>query len=193
MDTDLAPGRQAALTFTALNWNIWQTVAAMTTSDADAVDEASDVAHVASAAGHEDVSRILRVAVRDDEQTGTDYDGDEDGLIEIASLAQLNAVRWDLDGNGFGFSATTSAAYRAAFPGAAAGMGCPDGGDSDDAPDACAGYELTRDLDLRHRRRRFHVGGDERHGDERRRRRVPQRRQRLVADRHPRRALQHDV
>ena len=29
-----------------------------------------------------------------------DYDEDNDGLIEIKTLAQLNAMRWDLDGNG---------------------------------------------------------------------------------------------
>ena len=31
---------------------------------------------------------------------GTDYDADADGLIEISSLAQLNAMRWDIDGDG---------------------------------------------------------------------------------------------
>ena len=29
-----------------------------------------------------------------------DYDTDDDGLISISCLAQLNAIRWDLDGNG---------------------------------------------------------------------------------------------
>ena len=29
-----------------------------------------------------------------------DYDLDDDGLIEVGNLAQLNAVRWDLDGDG---------------------------------------------------------------------------------------------
>ena len=36
----------------------------------------------------------------------TDYDTDDDGLIEIASLVQLNAVRYDLDGNGAADSLT---------------------------------------------------------------------------------------
>ena len=36
-----------------------------------------------------------------DTKTSTgDYDADNDGLIEISNLAQLNAVRWDLDGDG---------------------------------------------------------------------------------------------
>ena len=29
-----------------------------------------------------------------------DYDRDDDGLIEVSNLAQLNAIRRDLDGNG---------------------------------------------------------------------------------------------
>ena len=68
-----------------------------------------------------------------------DYDEDNDGYIEIDSLAQLNAVRHDIDGNGDPTSdgATT---YAAAFPGADDGMGCPD--------NHCAGYELTRSLDF---------------------------------------------
>ena len=65
-----------------------------------------------------------------------DYDLDDDGLIEIVDLAQLHALRWDLDGDG----SSTDAGYAAAYPGAAAGMGCP--------ADGCEGYELTADLDF---------------------------------------------
>ena len=64
-----------------------------------------------------------------------DYDADDDGLIEVANLAQLHAIRWDLDGNGFG----TDPGYAAAFPNAPPGMGCLTG---------CTGYELTADLDF---------------------------------------------
>ena len=68
--------------------------------------------------------------------TGTgDYDADKDGLIEITNLAQLDAIRWDLDGDG----ASHVARYMAAFPDAMPGMGCPDG---------CIGYELIGDLDF---------------------------------------------
>ena len=28
--------------------------------------------------------------------TRTDYDTDNDGLIDVSNLAQLNAIRWDL-------------------------------------------------------------------------------------------------
>ena len=65
-----------------------------------------------------------------------DYDADGDGLIEVANLAQLHAIRLDLDGDG----ASENAGYSDAFPDAAAGMGCPDSG--------CSGYELAADLDF---------------------------------------------
>ena len=72
--------------------------------------------------------------------TTTDYDTDNDGLIDINTLAQLNAVRHDLNGNGD----ATHADYIAAFPNrdatATGRMGCPSG--------ACKGYELMRDLDF---------------------------------------------
>ena len=73
-------------------------------------------------------------------QTTVDYDTDDDGLIEISTPQQLNAVRRDLNGNGD----ATHADYVAAFPqrqtGATDRMGCPSG--------TCTGYELTADLDL---------------------------------------------
>ena len=73
-----------------------------------------------------------------------DYDADNDGLIEIKSLAQLNAVRWDLDGDGTA-AAGHDIDYLGAFPVPMAGMGCPavvgeSGG--------CQGYELAADLDF---------------------------------------------
>ena len=57
-------------------------------------------------------------------QETVDYDADDDGLIEVSSLAQLNAIRWDLDGDG----STTDTGYAAAFPNAVTGMGCPSAG-----------------------------------------------------------------
>ena len=68
-----------------------------------------------------------------------DYDADDDGLIEIATLAQLDAVRHDLDGDGAP-TETGATAYAAAFPDPISGMGCPAAG--------CAGYELVADLDV---------------------------------------------
>ena len=69
------------------------------------------------------------------------YDTDGDRLIEISSLAQLNAVRWDLNGNGAADKASDNANYAAAFPVAEDGSVCPAGTD-------CAGYELTVNLDF---------------------------------------------
>ncbi len=68
-----------------------------------------------------------------------DYDGDDDGLIEVSCLPQLDAIRWDAEGDGNAIVAEADS-YAAAFPGAVAGMGCPQGG--------CKGYELTADLDF---------------------------------------------
>ena len=79
-----------------------------------------------------------------------DYDRDDDGLIEITNLDRLNAVRWDQNGNAV--RDTTSAAdwkrYNAAFPNAAASLGCPDTDDADTDPGPCKGFELAADLDF---------------------------------------------
>ena len=78
---------------------------------------------------------------------GIDYDGDGDGLIDIETLAQLHAIRWDLNGDGaIDASASTSdtTAYNAAFPSrdttSNVRMGCPSG--------TCTGYELLNNLDF---------------------------------------------
>ena len=68
---------------------------------------------------------------------GHDYDADGDGLIGISTLAQLDAMRYDLDGNGY---AGTSAEYAEAFPSPLDRMGCGLNG--------CSGYELLADLDF---------------------------------------------
>ena len=76
-------------------------------------------------------------------QTTTDYDTNDNGLIDITTLAQLNAIRWDLDGNG-DVSSGDAANYLLAFPrrntSATGRMGCPSGN--------CTGYELMNDLDF---------------------------------------------
>ncbi len=75
--------------------------------------------------------------------TVLDYDSDEDGLIEIKNLAQLNAMRWDLDGDGR--NPTNVAGYAAAFPGASSGISCRR---SSATTDACRGYELVTALNF---------------------------------------------
>ena len=63
-------------------------------------------------------------------------DRDGDGLIEVDNLTQLDAVRWDLDGDGI----SDDADYAAAFPDADTGTLC--------SVTSCAGYELTANLDF---------------------------------------------
>ena len=141
------------LTFTTANWATAQTVTVTPVDDnSDTVDELALVTNEAAGGGYATsavASRTVRVTVADDDaRTGTDYDTDDDGLIEISGHAQLNAMRWDLDGNGVSLNPGYSATTTAAFPNPAAGMGCPDGGDSDQTPDGCKGYELVVDIDL---------------------------------------------
>ena len=89
-----------------------------------------------------------------------DYDVDNDGLIEVANLAQLNAMRWDLDADGNPTSANATN-YAAAFPGGLArntdsnegalvgylGCGLDDDNDATTVP-VCIGYELKNNLDF---------------------------------------------
>ena len=67
-----------------------------------------------------------------------DYDVDNDGLIEVGNLAQLDAVRYDLNGDGM-VDGTNWQPYYDAFQMASVTMGCPD---------RCIGYELRADLDF---------------------------------------------
>ena len=63
-------------------------------------------------------------------------DRDGNGLIEVDNLAQLDAIRWDLDGDGI----SDDADYAAAFPDADTGTLC--------SVESCIGYELTANLDF---------------------------------------------
>ena len=72
-----------------------------------------------------------------------DYDRDNNGLIDITTLAQLNAIRWDLNGDG-DVASGNAANYLLAFPHrdttSGGRMGCPSG--------TCIGYELMNNLDF---------------------------------------------
>ena len=85
-------------------------------------------------------STAVTVAVGAAPVPAGDYDTDNDGLIEISNLYQLNAVRWDPDGNGEVSSHVNRAEYYDAFRGAEDGIGCPNSG--------CIGYELVANLDF---------------------------------------------
>ena len=67
-----------------------------------------------------------------------DYDYDNDGLLEIRTLAQLDAMRLDPEGTGFVQEGREQ--YFAAFPGTGGPSGCPN--------QTCAGYELAAHLDF---------------------------------------------
>ena len=90
----------------------------------------------ATDAGGSNTSATQRFTVK----VGNDYDSDGDGLIEIRSLAQLDAVHYDLNGNGIPDNSDDSAAYTAIFPSALDRMGC--------GFEGCSGYELEADLDF---------------------------------------------
>ncbi len=83
-----------------------------------------------------------------------DYDVDNDGLIEIRTLPQLNAIRYDLNGNGKqdSVSAANWATYTTAFLNAASDMGCQltdhDFDSSTPQQATCTGYELMQDLNF---------------------------------------------
>ena len=83
-----------------------------------------------------------------------DYDANDNGLIDVDSIARLHAIRWDPDGDGrparvlrsirdgshnfLRYVTTTAPGYGHAFAGRTADMGCP--------PAGCRGYELTASL-----------------------------------------------
>ena len=83
-----------------------------------------------------------------------DYDVDNDGLIEIRTLPQLNAIRYDLNGNGKQDSVSASdwTTYTTAFLNAASDMGCQltdhDSDSSTPQQATCTGYELMTDLNF---------------------------------------------
>ena len=81
-----------------------------------------------------------------------DYDSDNDGLIEVSNLAQLNAMRWDLDGDGQVDNSTNQTSYDTAFPNAEDNMGCNEShvsiASNNTGNPACTGYELSDNLDF---------------------------------------------
>ena len=66
------------------------------------------------------------------------YDRDSDGLIEVSNLEQLDAIRYDLDGNGIPEGAAKDE-YAPAYPLSGEEVVCNNN---------CNGYELARPLDF---------------------------------------------
>ena len=75
-------------------------------------------------------------------QYPANYDANGNNLIEITTLAQLNAIRWDIDGNGVpDREADQYTGDTGAFPVSSDGSVCPTG-------KTCTGYELMANLDF---------------------------------------------
>ncbi len=161
-DASVATVSPATLTFTSADWSTPQTVTVTAVDDNTntASGRQTSIAHTVTSTGDyagmsADSVTVTVAAMRSDPcpaPAGGDYDIDDDGLIEICNLAQLNAIRWDLNGDGAadvyppdkdgvtGHDPHGAAKHAAAFPNAVTGMGCPTGG--------CEGYELSADLDF---------------------------------------------
>ena len=73
-----------------------------------------------------------------------DYDADNDNLIDVATLAQLDAVRYDLDGNGLGGRRHVAALLR----------GVRRGNARDGMPGRVRRLRADRRPGLRHQRQR---------------------------------------
>ena len=74
-----------------------------------------------------------------------DYDADNDNLIDVATLHQLNAIRYDLNGNGVPDAAANTTTYAAVFPsGNIADTSTPYMG----CATTCTGYELTANINF---------------------------------------------
>ena len=73
-------------------------------------------------------------------QTGNGkYDTNGNGLIEVSNLEQLDAIRYDLDGDGIPDNDGDASKYGVAFPTSGTETVCES---------ACNGYELTSSLDF---------------------------------------------
>ena len=67
------------------------------------------------------------------------YDVNGNGLIDVRTATQLDAIRYDQNGDG-AVSSADDDAFAAAFPTPQANLGCAGG--------ACIGYELLNDIDV---------------------------------------------
>ena len=149
------------LTFYSHNWQTFQTVTLTASADAADTNTQATIMHSIPAspgfvannnAGTVSVT-LAHTIVEEEEpptssiETGeigfqptsqvrsTDYDLDDNGLIEISNLAQLHAVRWDLNGDGQPDKGEYKDAYTQAFPSAMDNL-------------KAQGYELAGDLDF---------------------------------------------
>ena len=117
----------------------------ISTTDGMTIGETYHVQVIAAKAAVLDGDPSTEVSIN----VGQDYDADDDGMIEVKSLAQLNAIRWDLDADGVASSGneTSYTGDTGAFPKAAEGMGCNED-ETASADQVCTGYELGANLDF---------------------------------------------
>ncbi len=100
------------------------------------------------------LAALLSLSATAAAQSTTDYDSDDDGYIDVKTHQQLNAIRYDLNGNGKQDSVSASdwTNYTTAFSNPATGMGCKltdhDGNSQTAEQPTCVGYELMNDIDL---------------------------------------------
>ena len=156
-DHDAVTVSPTAFTLTRSNWERGQTVTVRSRDDDRALPVSATLTHAidadATTADEYDDESIASVAVSvTDDEAPVDYDIDADNLIEITNQEQLNAVHYDLDGNGVADNEADEAAYRRAFPRMLAGM-CgivvsliPNPVEGHPGP--CVGYELRNDIAL---------------------------------------------
>ena len=138
----------STLTFTggaSGNWNVPQTVTVSAVVDSDETNDNFILTHRmdrSAAPEYRSKTVVLEGTVT---ETMVDYDTDGNGLIEIKTRQQLNAIRWDLDGDGkpdAGQTGNEDKEYRRAFPQYGH---CQDG---NGVPQDCTGYELMNDIAL---------------------------------------------
>ena len=135
----------AQKTESATGWGAWTAVPSSTRATRSytvpSLTNGTTYLFKVRAAGGYSTESAVMAATPNTGIAATDFDSDSDNLIAVSNLAQLNAVRYDLDGDGVPDSGTTTAqrkTYADAFKTSRAGFFCTD----------CKGYELTADLDF---------------------------------------------
>ncbi len=147
------------LVFTADTWQDYQTVTVTANANAADIGEQTSIRHsipnregfVANNNAGTVFVTLAHTVVEAEEETPepptnrqpvqqvqvppADYDQDDNGLIEVGNLAQLNAIRFDLNGDGQPDQEAFADDYALAFPSAIENL-------------KAQGYELADDLDF---------------------------------------------
>ena len=145
-----------AITLTPSNWQQGRTITVRSRDDDRALSVSATLTHTvdddATTDDQYDGASIASVTVTvTDDEAPVDYDVNNDSLIEIKTREQLDAIRYDLDGNGVADNEADGAAYARAFPRIMADMCRLDfvaGTLVEGDPGLCGGYELSNDIAL---------------------------------------------